>query len=648
MPLLTGLCFFLRKTKDPVFLYQQAKTICHDIQTMNNTTDNDNHHHHHHDSLEIPPSQCNIHETLYRMVTTTLLSSSTSATTAKAKPDLELVPTMIALGYAIKQQQLLLLRKHNKNAENQTDDDDTEQLPDQQRWIQALVDYTTSSFPDAMELMILQGRPCHNGLLSSLSMETWQSPSVLPLILLKLKSHPDRMLSSLYGYLPLSKDSSCHFPIITEEFISVLVKQLIHVDRPTNRYYATNILYAWAMTDSSNTTTRNNSHNETNDPSSPVSSSFTMICEYMMNSMKPIPTNSVARTAIYQFLEQLAIGYQTTVSSYVDTHQKLISSELINDMLLILYNMIQKEIKSEVRLIGLEAMTEWIIIYKTMEQQRNDTTTSSGVVVSTSFETILQEFIRTPIQQSASGTKKISDTQVLPLLTLFVKRIVDTDSILSSIVADIWINDKEWDKAIETIVTTSSLKKSTITDAVLLLYLVVFNFRNSNNSTNSKKSILPAWIQKIITAGNIVLVSPAANSTLASAAGKNVDPNVSFFCSILDVITSNGIINTLLPRTIALYSECCCATAATVVPSSTAKSKSEASSLLFLVSKSNEPTLLSSIIALCIMSPFTMVVTPTSALIPSHSKKRQKEYSRHFASHAILEIVGLPLHFYFL
>ena len=524
-------------------------------------------------------------------------------------------------------------------------EDDDATAPPQSRWIAALVDDTTHRFPDATELVLV-----HYGLLTLISTEVWQSPVLLPALLFKLKSHPDRMLSTFYGYIvrPPSSHHQCRrvgLPTITEEFISVLIKQLTHVERATNRNYATTILCTWAMNDwyvplASATTTITVETNA--EESRVISSSLAMICQYMTTSMKPIPTVSVARTAIYQLLEQLAIGYHTE-SIHRDMHHRgVISNELVDVMLSFLYQMIQKEMKNEVRMGGFQALTEWLIVYKTMERRVNsDTTSTTTQMISKSYETILQEFIRTPLlqQPSTGAAKKVLSETVIPLLTLLVKRVVETESILSSIVADIWASNndvKTWDKAIETIVTTSSSKKSTVTDAVLFLYLTVLNYRNqcTSSSTSNNPKAIPAWIPKLLTGGNSkgnTISSSATNATIASA-GKIVESNISFFCSMMDVVTSNAVVNTLFPRIIALYSECCCFAATAVAAP---KGKMEIPSLLFLISKSNEPTLSTNMIALCIMSPFTLVASPTSSLITSQSKKRQLEYSRHYASHAI-------------
>ena len=68
--------------------------------------------------------------------------------------------------------------------------------------------------------------------------------------------------------------------------------------------------------------------------------------------------------------------------------------------------MIQKEIKSDVRAMGFQALTEWIILYKTRPQNDRLTTGRGDAdgTVSKSYETILQEFIRVPIQPPPQGT----------------------------------------------------------------------------------------------------------------------------------------------------------------------------------------------------------------------------------------------------
>ena len=634
-PLLTGFCYFLRQTQDPSLLEQAAQTIGRNIHTNDDTLPTTTTT----VSSEQQQEHYAIHDILYQMITTTL-----SSTTTKGKKELELLPTMMALGYSLE-------RLQQQQQQKNTDPNRDTQQQIVIRWRQVLVDYTTTHFPDATEMMILLpgSRPTsHGGLLLAVwSMETTESPILLlPTLLLKLKSHPDRMLSTLYGYIQQSSSSFkkknnihsvLHLPIIPEEYMSVLFKQLTHVERTMNRLYAHCILYTWAMNDilTSNRKSSQNSGTFVESTTDIVASaaSWTAICHYMTNQMKPIPTVSVARIAIYQFLEQLAIGYQANNHRNENDTSWRIPIELVNDILLFLYNMLQKEIKSDVRIFGFQAVTEWIILYKTMERHNGS---GDAGIASNAYEAILQEFVRAPLQQQQSttsgSTKKLSDS-VIPLLTLFVKRVVDTDSVLSSIVTDIWIpNDKSWDKTIETIVTTGSLKKSTLTDAVLLLYLTMLYYRNYNIHTNGNnpKSI-PVWIQKIMAAGNTNTVN--ATTALAS---KNADTNVSFFWNIMDVITSNVIINTLVPRMIALYSECGCLLTTTTAP----KGKIEMPSVLFLVPKSNEPTLISNMIALCIMTPFTMVVNPALNLTPSlPTKKRQPEYSRHYASHAITACV---------
>ena len=376
IPLWTGLCYFLQQTKDPSILFQSAKIIHENIHVAlavptSMSTDNDDNHTE--PTVETSSSSStsekySVHETLYQIVTTTLSST-------KGNTNLDLVPTMIALGYMLEQQQYRQ-RKDTKSDPNGARIVDTERSEQQllmtKRWMQVLIEYTTTHFPDATELTVLHGT---NGLLSSVfSLEGWESSmQLLPTLLLKLKSHPDRMLPTLYGYfqaVPISNHFHHHLPIISEEFMTVLVKQLTHVERSTNRHYAHQILYIWAMNDTtipdSNAETTGSSGNDI--PSS--ASSLTLICQHLTNGMKPIPTVSVARVAIYQYLEQLAIGSQTAVSSVIRNHSfhRWTTIELVNDVLLFIYNMTQKEIKSDARVIGFQAMTEWIILYKTMER----------------------------------------------------------------------------------------------------------------------------------------------------------------------------------------------------------------------------------------------------------------------------------------
>jgi hypothetical protein len=510
-PLLLRLCYFLHRAKNSSWIFESARKLCRSRDPIASWS---------------------------AILTSALLNMAKrmAATNSSVDAEVRLLPTLCALGFAVE--------STHANANDSI----------HSKWIPLLLDHTTSQYTKSSEFQILESYKSQYGVLSCITTAEWNT-LILPTLLTKLKSHPDRTLSTLYGWIHESNSlsRSDRLPAISSDFVGMLTKHLIS-DKEENRSFAHNILVTWAMT--------------TGGGEGP-SSSFVSICQ-ALSSIQPIPSLAIARSAVYHALEELAIKYvyRRSFAAILE-----IDSVTMESVLLSLCSILQKETKIEHRMVGLQAVVEWMILTKE----------SNAEVRVSSYRSVISEMIQKPIQSS----QKVSDV-ALPLLTLLAHRLLSKADLLRSIVNDIWIPaDKTWDKALEAIVTSCTTKKSMQADGVVIIYFALLAAAGSTGSPASNdQNNIPSFIQKLVTAGN----SPT----------EKAGNDASFFLysqSMMDMVTSNTMVSTLLPRIIQLYLR--------MTSISTTSDGKEVSTLLFC-SSAQKPTCVARVLALCAMAPVTI------------------------------------------
>lgn len=190
------------------------------------------------------------------------------------------------------------------------------------------------------------------------STENWSIVS--PALSLKLKSHPDKALAMILGWIV-----GLPSPLIDDEWMSGLIKHLTG-PKAENRVTAEAILVAWAGKN--------------------AASQAVIVTSLAATKATLAP----ARVSVYHTLERIA-----TQSTEVDA--TVIAAALEG-----LVAMLGKEAKGDPRLCGQQALMEWLVVAKRKKETKG-------------YETAL-EYLRAPVME-----KKTADAG--PLLGLLVDRV---------------------------------------------------------------------------------------------------------------------------------------------------------------------------------------------------------------------------------
>lgn len=337
-------------------------------------------------------------------------------------------------------------------------------LNDSKAWLHVLLQHSTTHFSDATELALAQS------FLASVTADQWKEV-VQPVLTLKVKSHPDRALTTVKGWIE-------NVPAVTgmnDEWSSILIKHLTSA-KEENRSLAASILLAWAK-----------------------KSSVAVIALALVSSKPPL---APARVAVYDSLVQLA---RKASDNEMDT-------AVIQEILVTLLTLVQKEVKVEQRISGLQAVVEWMVVAKRAKED-------SG------YEKIITELIQKPILTKTTAN-------AASMLCLLVQRV--HPDLLEAIAVDIWMpSDMAWEKGLEAIVTNAATKKAVQVQVEGLL-VVYFALLYADQASKP----IPPFVAKLIAVG----ASKKGESFLYSQ-------------SMLEVISSNEIVSTVLPRIIALYTQ---------------------------------------------------------------------------------------------
>jgi len=398
----------------------------------------------------------------------------------------------------------------------------------QHDWLSLLLQTTTTHLNDATQLALAR-----TFLQTSVTAEQWQQ-RVWPALKLKLKSHPDRALSTVLGWVQSvggggggantdgSGDSDNIEPIILldDEGMALLIKHVSTSAKDENRALASQILVQACCC-------------RQRPPQQQYSIQATNAIATALCTAKTTTTPAPARVSIYETLEQLAANRSSVAQQQQSTSNVVVDGDgdedaaVIGKVLVALVGMVQKEPKAEHRVAGLQALVEWLVLAK-----RRSMNNEAAATAMTGYQTAFSELIQKPVIAKKAATAGGACT----LLGLMVQRI--HPDLLESMASDLWMpGNKTWEKGLESILAAASAKKSAQVDGLLVLYFALL-FADQTSQP------IPPYVSKIVAAG--------ASTKQQQQGGES---SFLYAPSMMDAVASNDIVSTVLPRVIALYTQ---------------------------------------------------------------------------------------------
>lgn len=296
-------------------------------------------------------------------------------------------------------------------------------------WIRVLFKYSIDNFVtrDGLELA--------KGCIRLASAEDWRT-IIAPSFVLKIKSHPDKVLDTVLGWIQFVPH-----PQLDDEWLSLLYKHVVS-PKDVNRSLARSIFLAWASKD--------------------IESCARIVATLVQT--QPLPTLAPSRVSIYELLEHLA-------GQVFDATQEP-NKEMVQTALEGLLALLHKEAPKgdQQRLAGHRALIDWMVHGK-----QSGETVGYGKAI---------EYVRNPIVSKKT-------TEVGPMLGLLVERV--HPEVLEGIAVDLGtIGDaKLYGSGLEALVVAASSKKSMHVEGLIALYLALLQVRsNGQNIPNFVISIL--------------------------------------------------------------------------------------------------------------------------------------------------------------
>ncbi len=316
-------------------------------------------------------------------------------------------------------------------------------LDPQRDWISLLLQHSLAHFSSSSDLQL--AAPIWA---TQHDVNIWQT-TIAPALLLKVKSHPDRALDTVLGWIQgLAKHADA--VALDDEWIQLLLqKHIVQGNKEENRILAQQILHVSA---------RQSGH---------ATYAIAKVVAQVQTSQVGV------RMACYTLLQKLAYDLQQ-----VQEASKIPSLQGVWEGL---FALLAKETKPESKRYGTEALVEWMVAAK---QQGVD------------FTPALQ-FFQTPLQ-----SKHMNTSEAARLWTVLVEKV--QPDILRGIVSDLWTvgSDKTWNQATETMLETASKKKAAHVDGVVAIYFALF----LATGTKTSMSLHPA-VTKVLTTSSSFLYS---------------------------------------------------------------------------------------------------------------------------------------------
>ena len=343
-----------------------------------------------------------------------------------------------------------------------------------------LLEESLTNFPVTTYLKL-----AHGVLERHVSMDVWRE-TISPALLLKVRSHPDKALETVLGWIQGIPDAILEQDDISDDWMTtVLDKNILAAGAQAEaavirKTAALQLLLTWTS-------------------KSPAAWSR---LAHLLSTKKT--TLAPAREACYKLWRDLAIQQMTCPEKEMPN-----LTEVIGQVIPGILAFLPKETNAEPRLVGREALVEWIVVAKRQQE-------------TVGYEKAL-DFIRSSVPGVAT---KSTESSLISLLVQMVH-----PDLLESILVDLWQENSKWTKSIESIAIMAATKKAVHVDGLVVVYLCLLH------AVQSGKPI-PAFINKILSVGSAV---------------NKADPSFVYSQAMTDSVATNPLLSMVLPRTIALY-----------------------------------------------------------------------------------------------
>jgi hypothetical protein len=367
---------------------------------------------------------------------------------------------------------------------NKATDEVVNSLLSSDRWVKRLFQYSLNNFVPRSILLLAQSS------IGRASCEDWRC-TIAPALLLKLKSHPDRALDTILGWIESLPDDVLDAP--NEEWSVLLYKHAIS-SRDVNRSLARSILFSWAGKNES-------------------SRRSIVAC---LAGTKPLPTQALARVSLYEALESIASRIQ------FDGPIGTADAESVPIALEGLLSLMAKEALSkggdqQHRKSGHRALVEWIVLAKLCGEESQ-------------YRKALEYAAAPVLTRKSTGPDVMGQSSVLALL---IERI--HPDILEGIASDLWAvsgDSKEWSAGLESLTAVAASKKAAQVDGLVAVYLGLLY------AAHSKKCI-PDFVLAALDGGG----------------SKNLGASFLYSQSMIEAVATNSLVGLVLPRCMAIYTQ---------------------------------------------------------------------------------------------
>lgn len=317
---------------------------------------------------------------------------------------------------------------------------------EQRQWMTQLLQHSLTHFSSSNELTLaapIWATP-HDS-------QIWQT-TIAPALLLKVRSHPDKALDTVLGWIQGLVQNGDSIALQDEWIQLLLQKHIVQGNKDENRLLAQRILRVSAQ----------------------QSGAYTIA-----TAVAQVQASQVGvRMACYTLLQQLAHDLQ----SQQQQQQPFGESSSLQDIWDGLLALLSKETKSEVKRMGTEALVEWMVVAKRQE---------------TEYDAALK-FFQSPIDSKTTNT-----SEAARLWTVLVQKV--QPDLLQAIVLDLWRgSDKTWNQAIESMLETAAKKKAAHVDGLLAVYFALLYAKGSKTTVS-----LHPGVTKVLTTSNSFLFSPS-------------------------------------------------------------------------------------------------------------------------------------------
>lgn len=319
-------------------------------------------------------------------------------------------------------------------------------------WLSCLLQASLKHFysPDVLKL----------ALPSLVLTSTLWNETVSPALLLKAKSHPDKALTTMFGWVQVAVKAGVS-PEVTEDYKAVLLKHAVGA-KEENRAVTASILVDWASS------------------GAVVRSEWAAALAGTKIALAP------ARAVVYETLQNMA-GYRFEDDEAVAGTIPLVLKSIQTNL--------TKETKGDQKWVGQQALIEWVVLAN-----------ASGAA-SEEYQTALETLRKPLLAKNVSETSQLLG-HLVQSLGIDVLKALAVDLLTIQKVEE----KKKFEKAVDGWMEHASSKKSTQVEGLLVAYLCLVY------ATEQKGAKLPSSIDKVFSVSSSFVFSQTILDLVATNA----------------------------------------------------------------------------------------------------------------------------------